>query len=72
MKSCDTLEKEYPFLTFYNLSKASLKANNYDCPLPPKMMLENNKICNEFDDFIFNINFGKSCQWVIVNMGEKG
>ena len=34
--------------------KGQFKGRNYDSPLPPKMMIENNKIYNEFDDFISN------------------
>ena len=34
--------------------KGQFKGKNYDSPLLHKMMFENNKICNEFDDFISN------------------
>ena len=37
---------------FFKHFKGPFKGKEYDSPLPPKMFLENNKICSEHEDFI--------------------
>ena len=52
--------------------KGQFKGKNYDSPLPPKMMFENNKICNEFDDFISNSILERVANGPLSIWGEKG
>ena len=37
---------------FFKPFKGDFKRKSYDSQLPPKMFFENNKICNEYEDFI--------------------
>ena len=37
---------------FFKPFKGDFKGKSYDSQLPPKMFFENNKICNEYEDFI--------------------
>ena len=46
------ISKGVSVFDFFKPFKGDFKGKSYDFQLPPKMFFENNKICNEYEDFI--------------------
>ena len=46
------ISKRVSVFDFFKPFKGDFKGKSYDSQLPPRMFFENNKICNEYEDFI--------------------
>ena len=57
---------------FFQHFKGQFKGNTYDSSLPPRMFFENNKICNNFQDFISSTLLERVANGSLSIWGKEG
>ena len=57
---------------FFQPFKGQFKGNSYDSSLPPRMFSENNKICNNFQDFVSSTILERVANGSLSIWGKEG
>ena len=71
MRYWNTFQKRFPFINFFQHFKGQFREKSYDSATPPKMRLENSKICDKFDNFISSTVLERVANGSLVIWGKE-